>query len=94
MAFSSDAAETLALNALTWLAGHDELMPVFMGATGASVGDLKARAGDPAFLASVLDFITMDDQWVVEFCDAHRLEYTAPMTARQALPGGEQVNWT
>ncbi len=94
MALSPDAAETLALNALTWLAGHDELMPVFMGATGASIDDLKSRAGDPAFLASVLDFITMDDQWVVEFCDGHRLDYNAPMMARQALPGGEQVNWT
>ena len=94
LSFSPEAAETLALNALGWLAANDELMPVFMGATGASVDDLKTRAGDPAFLGSVLDFITMDDQWVIAFCDSQRLDYTAPMMARQALPGGEQVNWT
>lgn len=94
LSFSQEAAETLALKALAWLAGDDELMPVFLGATGASIDDLKTRAGDPAFLASVLDFITMDDQWVVSFCDVLNVEYTAPMAARQALPGGEQVNWT
>ena len=81
MSFSTEAAETLALKALGWLAGNEELMPVFMGATGASVDDLKERAGDPAFLASVLDFITMDDQWVISFCDTLGLDYTAPMTA-------------
>lgn len=94
MTFSEDAAETLALNALGWLASNEELMPVFMGATGASVDDLKERSGDATFLASVLDFITMDDQWVISFCDQAGLDYTAPMTARQALPGGAQVNWT
>ena len=94
LSFSTETAETLALNALAWLAGNEELMPVFMGATGASVDDLKERAGDSAFLASVLDFITMDDQWVISFCDSLNLDYSAPMMARQALPGGAEVNWT
>ncbi|CUI90134.1 DUF3572 domain-containing protein [Cognatishimia activa] len=94
MSFSPESAETLALQALAWLSGNDELMPIFMGSTGVSVDDLKTQAGDPAFLASVLDFIIMDDQWVIAFCDAQNLEYTAPMMARQVLPGGEQVNWT
>ena len=94
LSLSAESAETLALNALAWLAGNEELMPVFMGATGASVDDLKTRAGDPAFLASVLDFITLDDQWVIAFCDSSGLDYAAPMMARQALPGGAEVNWT
>lgn len=94
MSLSAESAETIALQALGWLAANEELMPVFLGATGASVDDLKAQAGDPAFLGSVLDFITMDDAWVVSFCDTIGLEYTQPMIARQALPGGAQMNWT
>ena len=94
MSLSAESAETIALQALGWLAANDELMPVFLGATGASVDDLKAQAGDPAFLGSVLDFITMDDAWVVSFCDTIGLDYTQPMIARQALPGGAQMNWT
>ncbi len=94
MSLSAESAETIALQALGWLAANEELMPVFLGATGASVDDLKAQAGDPAFLGSVLDFITMDDAWVVSFCDTIGLDYTQPMMARQALPGGAQMNWT
>ncbi|GAA6206911.1 DUF3572 domain-containing protein [Cognatishimia sp. WU-CL00825] len=94
MSFSPETAETLALQALSWLAGHDELMPVFLGSTGVSVEDVKKQAGNSEFLGSVLDFITMDDSWVIEFCDKHQLEYTAPMMARQSLPGGAQFHFT
>lgn len=89
-----DAAETIALRALGWLAGHEDLLPVFLGSSGASADDLRERAGDVVFLASVLDFLTMDDAWVVEFCDYAGLAYDQPMRARQSLPGGAQVNWT
>ena len=89
-----EAAETLALQALTWLAGNDDLFPIFLGATGAVAQDIAADAGKPAFLGSVLDFILTDDAWVIAFCDANLLSYDAPMLARMALPGGEQINWT
>lgn len=89
-----DMAETLALQALGWLAANDDLFPVFLGATGASAGDLAARAGEAEFLGAVLDFLLMDDAWVMAFCDAAGLAYGLPMQARAALPGGGQVNWT
>ena len=89
-----EMAETLALRALSWLLGNEELLPVFLGSTGASAEDLKTRAGEPEFLASVMDFILMDDAWVVAFCEAEALSYDAPVRARQALPGGGQVHWT
>lgn len=89
-----DFADTVAIRALGWLVANDELLPVFLGSTGAELADLKAGATDPGFLGSVLDFLMMDDAWVVAFCDAAGLPYEAPMQARQVLPGGEQVNWT
>ena len=89
-----EIAETIALQALGWLAGNDELLPVFLGSSGASEADLKAGAGDPAFLGSVLDFLTMNDAWVIAFCDASGLDYATPLSARLALPGGTQVSWT
>ena len=91
---SQDFAETIGLQCLAWLVGNEDLLPVFLGATGASEGDLKLRAGDPEFLGSVLDFLMMDDAWVIAFCEAHGLPNEAPMRARMALPGGAQVNWT
>ena len=94
MSYTQDTAETLALQALGWLAANQDLLPVFLGSTGAGEGDLKTRASDPVFLGAVLDFVMMDDTWVVAFCDAHALPYDRIMQARASLPGGEQVNWT
>ena len=91
---SQESAETLALSALGWLAGNDELLPVFMGSTGTSEADMRERAADAEFLGSVLDFLLMDDAWVIAVCDAHGWDYTDLAAARGALPGGEQVNWT
>jgi len=89
-----ESAETIALQALGWLAGNEELLPVFQGATGASEADLRVRATEPEFLGSVLDFLMMDDAWVVAFCDSQGLSYETPMMARVALPGGAQMSWT
>ena len=89
-----EVAETVALEALGWLAGHDELRGVFMGATGSSGADMALRVRDPDYLASVLDFLTMDDAWVVEFCDAHNHDYRIPLTAKQVLAGAADTHWT
>ncbi|WP_106744883.1 DUF3572 domain-containing protein [Yoonia maritima] len=89
-----EQAQVIALQALAWLVGNDELCPVFLGATGGSADDLRAKVADPAFLAAVLEFITMDDAWVVAFCDTVDLAYDKPLRARYALPGAEAVHWT
>lgn len=89
-----ERAQTIAYQALGWLVGNEELLPVFLGSTGGSADDLRASAADPAFLASVLEFITMDDQWVIAFCDSVALAYDQPLLARYALPGAETVHWT
>ncbi|MGX9350899.1 DUF3572 domain-containing protein [Shimia sp. W99] len=94
MSLSVETAETIALRALTWLVANDELLPVFLGATGASVDDLKGQAADRGFLGSVLEFLTMDDAWVVAFCDAEGFPYETPMMAAQTLSGEARMHWT
>lgn len=94
MAMTQETAETVALQALGWLVGNEELLPVFLGSSGAAEADLRTRAADPEFLGSVLEFLTMDDAWVMAFCDAHGHTYETPLHARWALPGGAPVNWT
>ncbi|MFO1201627.1 MAG: DUF3572 domain-containing protein [Tabrizicola sp.] len=89
-----EVAQVLAIQALGWIAGNDELFPLFLSATGAGMAELRARAADPDFLAAVLDFLLQDDRWVVAFCDAEGHPYTAPQSALAALPGGAVMNWT
>jgi hypothetical protein len=91
---SPESAQTIALQALAWLVGNEEVCQTFLGSTGTSADELRARATDPQFLASVLEFLTMDDTWVVSFCDSVNLAYDDPLKARYALPGAEQIHWT
>lgn len=94
MSMKQETAETIALQALAWLAANEDLLPVFLGSSGAVGDDLRERARDADFLGSILDFLLMDDAWVVAFCDMAGLSYEKPMLARAALPGGKQVFWT
>ena len=87
-------AETVALQALGWLAAEAELLPVFLSSTGFSADEMRQRATEPEVLAAVLDFVTMDDAWVAAFCGAVGLPPEAPMQARAHLPGGDLPHWT
>jgi hypothetical protein len=93
MTMTRDRAETVALQALAWIAADEELLPQLAGATGASLADAKDRVQDPAFLAGILEFLTMEDRWVRRFCDDVGLPYETPMQALMALPGQMRPEW-
>jgi len=86
-----DFAETVALRALDWLLGHDDLRGVFLGSTGAVqfAGEIP-----PELLLAALDFLCMDDAWVIGFCEAAGYAYEVPNAARAGLPGGAVPDWT
>ena len=91
---SPEAAEIIALRVLGWVVADEELCPMFLGSTGSNQDEIRERAGEAEFQASVLSFLTMDDAWVVRCCDELGLAYTDPLTAKQMLPGGADVSWT
>ena len=82
-------AESISLKALTFIAGDDELLQVFLEATGIDLVDLLARANDPLLLGGVLDFLMQSDSMVREFAESAGIEPESVMAARQALPGGK-----
>jgi Protein of unknown function (DUF3572) len=88
-----EQAEVIAVQALGWLAGNDDLFPAFLSATGASPQDVVTGVQDPAFLSGVLRFVTQDDAWVIAFCDVAELSYDTPLRALMALPGAAP-HWT
>ncbi|WP_417277941.1 DUF3572 domain-containing protein [Celeribacter sp.] len=89
-----ESAEVIGLKVLAWLAAEEEIFPVFLGASGITAEELIARASEVEILSAVLDFLTMDDEWVKACCQATGLDPHEPMRARQALPGGAQIHWT
>ena len=94
MPLSRDAAETLALEALGWLAAEPERIGTFLGIAGAAPEELRTRAGEPEFLGFVLDFLLSDEETLLAFCGECAIAPDRPLRARAALPGGDLPNWT
>ena len=90
----NDAAEVLAIRALGWMAAEEEPLAQFLNATGMSRDQIPALAGDPRFLAAVVDFLLEQDARVIACCDALGERYEALRDARAALPGGRDPHWT
>ncbi|MCH2327914.1 MAG: DUF3572 domain-containing protein [Rhodobacterales bacterium] len=89
-----EEAEIYALKATDWLISNQDLVEAFMASTGVSEITIKSEFHDGIFLAAVLDFLLLDDNWVIAACQAMELEPEAMSVVRQLLPGGEKVNWT
>jgi hypothetical protein len=89
-----EIAETRALEVLTWVLSKDDLIQVFMGATGASQDDMRSNTLSHEFLISILDFVLMNDSWVISCSEYLSIEPSQIQIIRLSLDGGEEVNWT
>ncbi|MBS0273099.1 MAG: DUF3572 domain-containing protein [Proteobacteria bacterium] len=80
-------AEILALKSLAFLANSGEPLDRFMALSGAGADELRDRAGEPEFLAAVMDFLLSDEALLTAFCDDASIDPREFQMARQALPG-------
>jgi hypothetical protein len=64
---SRKAAESLAIQALSFIAADPERLGRFLAATGIGPGDIRAAAREPLFLAGVLDHIASDESLLTGF---------------------------
>ncbi|MFY8106998.1 MAG: DUF3572 domain-containing protein [Elstera sp.] len=85
---SREAAETLALQALAWIAAEPERLSGLMATTGLWPDEVRARAAEPAFLGGVLDFLLGDEAQLLAFCTETGVAPETPARLRAALPGG------
>jgi len=84
---SREAAESLALTALSYLLEDSDRAGRFCTATGLGGAELARYVGDPAFLGGVLDFVLDDERLLVEVAAASDVPPEAFAAARQRLPG-------
>ena len=89
-----EIAETRALEVLTWVLSEDDLIKVFMGTTGASQNDLRSNTLSHEFLVSILDFVLMDDRWVISCSKFLNIDPSQIRLIKISLDGGQEVNWT
>lgn len=79
--------ETLALLSLAHIAGDDALFARFFALSGLDQVSLKSRAGEPAVLGGVLDFVLGDERLVLSLAESFDVPPEAFARARRKLPG-------
>ncbi len=87
-------AQNMALDALLWLSGEEELVSSFIAMTGADVQDLRRQAQNPEFLGFVMDFVLSDDSLVISCAQSLGVAPENLAQIRARLPGGDVPDWT
>jgi hypothetical protein len=64
---TQDAAEGIAIQALTFIAGEPERLGRFLAVTGIGPGEIRAAARQPGFLAGVLQYLASDENLASAF---------------------------
>jgi len=82
------AAEMLAIDALSFLAGNPEALARFLALTGIGPADIRRAATDGSFLAGVLDYFLGDEPLLVAFASHAGIPASRLATARRALGRG------
>ncbi len=84
---TQEAAEGLAIQALTFIAGDAERLGRFLAITGMGPAEIRAASAEPGFLAGVLDYIASDERLIAEFAAAAELDPADVGRAHVALGG-------
>jgi hypothetical protein len=87
-AVSQDAAESLAIAALTFIANDPERLGRFLAVTGIGPDRLRAAAREPEFLVGVLDHMLADEALIADFAAHAAIDPADVGQARAVLGGG------
>jgi len=79
--------ETVAIQALSFLAGKPEELSHFLSLSGLDPTELRQLAADQTFLGGVLDFLLQDEALLLVFAEESGLAPAAIGVARRRLAG-------
>jgi hypothetical protein len=85
---TSEIAESLAIEALTYLAQDHERLGAFLSVTGMGPDMIRKAAGDPGFLAGVLDHVLADEPLLIAFAQHASIDPHMVARAQAVLAGG------
>ena len=87
LSMAQEAAEGLAIQALTFIAQDGERLGRFLAVTGIGPSEIRAAAHEPGFLAGVLDYVAADQRLMESFAVETGLDPAEIDKARHALGG-------
>jgi Protein of unknown function (DUF3572) len=85
---TQEAAEGLAIQALTFIAGERERLGRFLAATGIGPDQIRAASSEPGFLAGVLEHLAGDERLLTAFAAEAGVDPAAIGKALATLSGG------
>ncbi len=86
---SNEAAQEIAISALSHLAGDDDLLMRFAALSGIPTSDMRAAAGEPGFLVGVLDFFLSHEPDLLAWTSTESIDPEQVAVARHVLAPGE-----
>ena len=81
-------SETIALNALGFLADSPNGLERLMEQSGLDSTTIRERVADRHFLGAVLDFLMANEALLTDFCQSTQTEPQAVQMANRLLSGG------
>ncbi len=87
---SVEEAQGIATEALLHLSRDPEQIGRFLAFSGIGPEMIREAAGEPGFLAGVLEFYMMDEPLLLAFCENSGTRPTMMAAARYALAGGAE----
>jgi Protein of unknown function (DUF3572) len=85
-------AESLAIQALSFLAGEPERLGRFLAVTGLGPENLRNAAESPGFLAGVLTYVAEDEALLMEFAVAADVPPERVAAAHRHLAGSPPID--
>lgn len=83
-----NAAEAVAVAALAFLAAEPDRLSRFLTLSGIDGADIRGAAGEPGFLAAVMDHLMSDEAMLLAFAGEQNLKPEAVVRAAHALGAG------
>jgi hypothetical protein len=80
-------AESLAIQALTFIAAEPERLGRFLALSGIGPAEIRSAARESRFLAGVLDHVIGDESLLVAFADAAGIDPAQVTRAHATLAG-------
>ncbi|MDF1601371.1 DUF3572 domain-containing protein [Mesorhizobium sp. YIM 152430] len=84
-----ETADGIAIQALRFIAGDAQLLPRFLDLTGIAAHDIRRAAGEPGFMAGVLQFILAHEPTLIKFSETSGVAPQDVGRALRALPAGD-----
>ena len=89
---TEEEARDIAVSGLSYIAADEEELSRFLAVTGVDPADIRASAGEPAFLAGVLDFFLGFEPTLLKFAETAKIAPERVAKARHVL-GGPPEAW-